>query len=171
MLALDPSTYEAVGDANGQLLINSVEFVSAGVGEGQVTYTVKINFAEPLPDDRITLRIFDTLADNAGNRLDGDVRPDQPGTATVLLPSGDGVPGGTFEARFTMDARPEIGTWAGGSVYVDTNGNFIFDPENSDNTNEDIVYVFGFPSDDIFAGNFARSTTMTRAPLPTASTN
>ncbi len=155
-LALDPSTYGAVGDANGHLLIDSVEFVSSGEVDGQLLYTVKINFAEPLPDDRITLTIFDSLADNAGNRLDGDVRPNEPGTGAVLLPSGDGVPGGQFQARFTMDARPEIGTWSGGSVYVDTNGNFIFDPENGDDTNEDIVYVFGFPSDDIFAGNFSR---------------
>ncbi len=161
-IALNPSTYQAIGDARGELLITSVEFVSSGTLAAPiggittgVTYTVKINFAQPLPDDRITLKIFDSLRDDAGNRLDGDARPNQPGVAAMLLPSGDGVPGGRFEGRFTVDARPEIGTWSGGSVYVDTNGNFRFDPENSDDTNEDIVYTFGFPSDDVFAGNFA----------------
>lgn len=154
-LLVDPSSYEVIGDANGHLLITSVSSVCPDPVGMQATCTVTLTFAEPLPDDRLTLRIFDSLADNAGNRLDGDVRPNQPGTAAGLLPSGDGVPGGTFEARFTVDSRPEIATWSGGSVYVDTNGNFVFDPENQDDTNEDIIFRFGFPSDDIFAGNFS----------------
>ena len=42
-------------------------------------------------------------------------------------------------------------------MYVDTNGNFVWDPEgrNFDDTNEDIVYSASFASDDVFAGNFA----------------
>ena len=38
-----------------------------------------------------------------------------------------------------------------GSVWVDTNGNGVFDPTNADRTNRDIVYTFGFTSDDVFA--------------------
>jgi Dockerin type I domain len=57
-------------------------------------------------------------------------------------------------ARFTVDSRPEIGTWAGGSVYLDINGNFKLDPENADDVNEDLIFEFGFPADDVFAGNF-----------------
>ena len=63
--------------------------------------------ADPLPDDRLSLSIFDALSDDAGNALDGDLRGDEPGVAANLLPSGDGVPGGDFDARFTMDARPK----------------------------------------------------------------
>ena len=154
-LALDPSSYRAVGDHNGELLIDSVNFVASNNVANGVEYVVELVFAQYLPDDRIEITVFDSIADDAGNALDGDLRGNQPGEAVVLLPSGDGVPGGDFKARFTVDSRPEIGTWAAGSVYVDTNGNFRFDPENADDTNEDIVYEFGHPSDDVFAGNFA----------------
>lgn len=73
----------------------------------------------------------------------------------MLFPSGDGVPGGDFVARFTIDSRPEVATYAAGSAWVDTNGNGVFDPTNADRTNRDIVYTFGFTSDDLFVGNFA----------------
>ena len=163
-LALQPSNYQLVGDANGPLLIESVAFVSpttdgftssaAGLG----TTFVKLTLFEPLPDDRLTLTVFDRLLDDAANALDGDFRATEPGTGDMLLPSGDGLPGADFAARFTVDARAEIGTWGAGSVYIDTNGNFVFDPQNADDTNEDIVYALGFPSDDIFAGNFVAAT-------------
>ncbi|MEO8498358.1 MAG: dockerin type I domain-containing protein, partial [Planctomycetota bacterium] len=80
-----------------------------------------------------------------------------------FFPSGDGIPGGDFVARFTIDSRPELGVWASGNAWVDTNGNEIFDPRNADFVNRDIVYSFGngnagtnraFTSDDFFAGNF-----------------
>jgi PAS domain-containing protein len=58
-------------------------------------------------------------------------------------------------ARFTVDTRPEIGVWDAGSIYVDTNGNFDFDPTNLDFTNRDLIYTLGFTADDLFAGNFA----------------
>jgi hypothetical protein len=54
-----------------------------------------------------------------------------------------------------VDTRPEIGSYAGTSIYVDTNGNFYFDPENADTHNEDIAYVLGITSDRVFAGNFS----------------
>ncbi|NQT17235.1 MAG: hypothetical protein HQ582_31060, partial [Planctomycetes bacterium] len=115
---------------------------------------VRLHFAEPLPDDRFTLTVYDRITDDAGNALDGDVQAASPGVEADLLPSGDGVPGEDFVARFTVDSRAEIGTWSAGSVYVDTNGNFVFDPKNLDYTNRDIVYTMGFTTDDIFAGNF-----------------
>ena len=70
------------------------------------------------------------------------------------FPSGDGVPGGDFVSRFTVDSRAELGTWAAGNVWIDTNGNFTFDPNNADSSNRDLVYAFGAATDFIFAGNF-----------------
>jgi hypothetical protein len=64
------------------------------------------------------------------------------------------VPGEDFFARFTVDSRPEVATYAAGSVWADTNGNTFFDPNNLDYTNRDIVYNYGFTSDDLFVGNF-----------------
>jgi len=113
----------------------------------------------PLPDDRFTLIISDNLMDLAGNRLDGESNSAEPHANRpgdlLSLPSGDGIPGGSFVARFTVDSRPEIGGWSAGSVYMDTNGNFLFDPTNLDFVNRDITYVMGFATDTIFAGNFA----------------
>ena len=156
-LVLDPGNYALIGDATGHALIESVEEVLTILDDSEsrlVATTVAMNLVGNLPDDRLSLTILDRITDVAGNPLDGDARSSEPGTTTMLLPSGDGAPGGDFMARFTVDARPEIGTWGAGSVYVDTNGNFTFDPENRDDTNEDIVYTLGFASDDIFAGNF-----------------
>ena len=117
---------------------------------------------EPLPDDRFTLTVSDAITDAAGNRLDGESGAHAPfegsgGLQPIspIFPTGDGVPGGDFVARFTIDSRPELATWAAGDVWVDINGNFIFDPQNPDAVNRDIVFKYGFTSDDIFAGNFA----------------
>ncbi len=120
------------------------------------TGTLTLTFVAPLPDDRYTLRISDSVVDPAGNSLDGENNAIQP-LYDPEFPTGDGVPGGDFIGRFTVDTHAELAVWAAGSVYVDTNGNFLFDPEGADNddTNEDIVYVLGYTSDNIFAGNFA----------------
>jgi hypothetical protein len=152
---LPPGYVIVKGDANGVIAIESVRFESDQVFPGSIaTGTIIISFFEPLPDDRFTLTVTDDIRDRAGNQLDGESHAIEP-QETPIFPSGDLIPGGDFVARFTVDSRPEIGTWAGVSVYVDTNGNFYFDPENPDDTNEDIVYTFGFTSDDIFAGNFS----------------
>src|SRR4029078_999076 len=109
----------------------------------------------------------DHLVDDVGNALDGESDAAEPAVVPIMphFPSGDGQPGGDFGARFTVDSRPEVGTWAAGTVYVDTNGNTSFDPTNLDYVNRDIIYAFGqgsagangasFASDDFFAGNFA----------------
>ena len=96
----------------------------------------------------------DNLVDPVGNALDGESNAATPQSAS--FPSGDGVVGGDFVARFTVDSRPEIGVTASTRVYVDINGNFIYDPEGSgDITNKDLIFHFGLESDAYFAGNFA----------------
>ena len=70
-----------------------------------------LTFANPLPDDRYTLTIKDNVVDPAGNKLDGESNAIEPNGAPSF-PSGDGQPGGNFVARFTVDSRPEIGTWS-----------------------------------------------------------
>jgi hypothetical protein len=140
-----------VGDANGVIAIASVDY-DADTTAG--TSTVTLHFSRPLPDDRFTLTVNDSVTDDADNMLDAESNADDPNGAPTF-PSGDGRPGGDFAARFTVDTRPEIATYAGTSVYVDTNGNFYFDPENADTHNEDITYVLGLASDDIFTGNFS----------------
>ena len=161
-LALEEGNYSLVGDANGNIPIVDVNILAAEDGPGVAVTQVELVFAEPLPDDRFTITVRDTLQDPAGNALDGESGAAAPFegnngfTATApIFPTGDGEHGGDFVARFTIDSRPEIGTWAAGSVWVDTNGNFVFDPENIDFVNRDIVYKLEFTSDDIFAGNFA----------------
>jgi hypothetical protein len=120
-----------------------------------VTGRVILTFASPLPDDRFTLTVDDSVRDPAGNRLDGESNTEEP-NAAPRFPSGDGQSDGDFVARFTVDSRPELGTWGSGNVWVDTNGNFHFDPTNLDFVNRDIPYAaFGFTSDDVFAGDFS----------------
>lgn len=154
-IATHPGYFQVVGDANGIIPIESVAFVTAPVvGGAPATGSIVITFVDPLPDDRYTLIVADELMDPACNRLDGESNADEP-HETVLFPTGDRVPGGDFVARFTIDSRPEIGVWAAGNVWVDTNGNMTFDPTNADYTNRDIIYQLGYTSDDVFAGNFS----------------
>ncbi|MEM1070516.1 MAG: dockerin type I domain-containing protein, partial [Planctomycetota bacterium] len=103
-----------------------------------------------------TLIISDAISDVAGNALDGESNASGP-LESPELPSGDGVPGGEFVARFTIDSRPEIATWSQGVVYADINGNFVWDPEGQDNdaTNRDFVFNFGEITDAYFTGNFS----------------
>ena len=146
----------------------SIDSVDPTVGAAtSARTTVRLNFYEPLPDDRFTLTVSDPSWTTVGNALDGESNAIEP-QEDPLFPTGDGVPGGDFVARFTVDSRPEIGVWAAGSVWVDTNGNFSFDPDNLDFTNRDITYVLAFTSDNVFAGNFAAAASATR---PTASTS
>lgn len=161
-LALEEGNYRVVGDANGNIPITNVAIVSVDEGPGIARTAVRLDFGVSLPDDRFTLTVSDRIADDAGNPLDGESGANGPFlgnaglTATSpIFPTGDGNHGADFLSRFTVDSRPELGVWAGGSVYVDTNGNFVSDPTNLDYVNRDISYSFGFTSDDIFAGNFA----------------
>jgi large repetitive protein len=168
-----------VGDHNGIIPIQAVNVVLNPPVAGQpATGHVQLVFRQPgpdgvfntaddigaaLPDDRFTLFVSeDGIIDYAGNRLDGEsnaAEPHQQGAFPPILgadgvPTGDGLPGGDFVARFTVDSRPEIGVWAAGSAWIDTNGNGFFDPNNADFTNRDITYMLGLASDHLFAGKF-----------------
>lgn len=161
-IAGEEGHYRLVGDANGAIAIRRVEVLAPAAGSPSPVTQIILHFVEPLPDDRFTLTVFDAITDAAGNHLDGESGAHAPfegsgGLQPVspIFPTGDGVPGGDFVARFTIDSRPELATWAAGDVWVDINGNWIFDPQNQDVVNRDIVFKYGFTSDDIFAGNFA----------------
>ena len=158
----EEGNYRIVGDANGNIPIARVDVKVEGTDAGKLLTQAILVLAAPLPDDRYTLTVSDSITDRAGNFLDGEsgaVSPFEgvPGRIPMapVFPSGDGLPGGPFVARFTVDSRPELGVWAAGSIWVDTNGNFEFDPENLDFTNRDIVYRGGFTSDEVFVGDFA----------------
>lgn len=155
--------------------------LAPGIATGTITLIFRLPGADgvfntaddigrPLPDDRYTLFIDDAgIIDPVGNILDGETNaaePHEPNAPAVLkgvdalfnsptsLTSGDGLPGGDFIGRFTVDSRPEVGVWAAGSAWIDTNGNNEFDPTNTDFTNRDITYMMGLTSDDLFAGKF-----------------
>lgn len=155
-IAENPGHYLLVGDANGIIPIQDVvvSLVDPVPNNNIATGTIRLVFQDPLPDDRFTLTVSDALIDPVCNRLDGESNAIEP-QENPVFPTGDGLPGGDFVARFTVDSRPELGVWAAGNVWVDTNGNFIFDPTNADYTNRDIIYQMGYTSDDVFAGNFA----------------
>ena len=113
---------------------------------------------DPLPDDRFTLTLSDNLVDPAGNALDGESNTEEPQeTPASTCPAAMASRAGTSWPASRSTAGPEIGVWAAGSVHVDSNGNFVWDPEgkDGDEVNEDVTYVLGFTSDNIFAGNFA----------------
>jgi hypothetical protein len=106
--------------------------------------TVVLDFFTPLPDDRYTLTVSDNLVDPAGNKLDGESNADEP-QEMPTFPSGDGVPGGSFVARFTIDSRPELGSYVAVDIDIDINGNFIWDPApvsvGGDATNVDLSFT------------------------------
>lgn len=146
------SYFKLVGDHTGNIPIASVSiFNDTPVLNQPATARVVLRFASALPDDRFTLTVFDGLTDPAGNKLDGE----GDGAGQLNDPdfaSGNGVSGGNFVARFTVDSRPEIGAYAGNTVTTDINGNFKFDPTNADAANRDLVFQFGLVSDQRLAG-------------------
>lgn len=149
--------YRLIGDHNGVIPIEAVTVTNLPAVDGEPARArVELEFASPLPDDRFTLSVADSLVDLAGNALDGENNAVEP-QEIPLFATGDGLPGGAFVARFTVDSRPEFGTVSQGTVYVDINGNFVFDPEGKDGdfTNCDFVFDFGQTTDAHFAGNFA----------------
>jgi hypothetical protein len=131
--ATNVANYALRGDFSGPITIQSVQVQPLVVVSGQPAEAdIILHFASPLPDDRFTLDFANVLFDAAGNA------------------------GAAYSTRFTIDSRAEIGTWAGGSVWVDTNGNGLWDPRTpTDLTNRDIAYALGGASDTVFAGNFA----------------
>jgi hypothetical protein len=169
-VASTPGLITLVGDHNGVIKIDSITVTNNPPVAGQIaSASIVLHFNTALPDDRYTLTVGDGLPDVAGNKLDGENNAVQP-TDFPLFPSGDGQPGGDFVARFTVDSRPELGTYAAANVFIDANGNFVSDPQgqNNDFTNRDLTFSLGIvPAlngtfspmgihDSVFAGNFPR---------------
>ncbi len=139
----------AYNSATGQISLDVAVPIAPAIGNSFTVTTfaeaeIKLNFAAPLPDDRYTLSISDSIVDPANNKLDGEANTSQP-TAAPTFSTGDGVPGGSFVARFTIDSRPEIGSWVAQNINLDINGNFVWDPASSqiggDATNVDISWT------------------------------
>ncbi len=144
-----------IGDANGRIAFTVVANpldappdpnlpnTTPGAATGEIQLRFKDANGNPiaLPDDRYTLTINDTaVVDPAGNKLDGESDAAEP-LNNPNFPSGNGVPGGNFTARFTVDSRPELGDFAAARVYIDANGNYIYDPQNTDFTNRDLTFT------------------------------
>ncbi len=144
------------GDHSGAIPIANLAYNVISNGPGIASGQIVLSFDSPLPDDRFTLTAHDNVIDPAGNPLDGENNAAEP-IGNPFFPSGDGIPGGDFIARFTIDSRPEVATWSQSVVYADINGNFVWDPEGQDNdaVNRDFAYHFGEASDAYFAGNFS----------------
>jgi hypothetical protein len=154
----NPGLYAVQGDQVGIVAITAVFINNDPVVTGQpATGTITLVFAAPLPDDRYTLTISDSVVDPADNALDGESNASMP-LGIPTFPSGNGVPGGNFTGRFTVDSRPHIGAYGSGQQQLDVNGNGIWDLVNAkDATNTDMSTVFGLYTDNLFSGNFAAS--------------
>ena len=154
-IASTPGVISLRGDQNGLIAISQIIVTNNPPVAGEIaTASIELVFAKPLPDDRFTLIVSDSITDLAGNRLDGESNASEPQNVP-FFPSGDGVPGGSFIARFTVDTRPEIGFYAGLHVVADINGNGLLDLENVDATNRDLMFQFGQVSDQRFAGKLS----------------
>ena len=158
-LASQPGTFVLKGDANGIVSISKIIVTNNAPVNGEpATATIQLIFAAPLPDDRYTLTINSpNVIDLPGNQLAGWSNGAEP-NGQPTLPSGG--QSGNFVVRFTVDSRPEIGTWSGGNAWIDTNGNFTWDPNNVDATNRDLTYAIGYTNDKDFAGNFSVPTSL-----------
>jgi uncharacterized repeat protein (TIGR01451 family) len=157
-VAVNPGNYQVVGDRVGVVAITSVVVTNNAPVAGQpATATIQLNFAEPLEDDRFTLTIFDSVQDRAGNAFDGESNANEP-SGNPTFPSGNGIAGGDFSARFTVDSRAEIGVWGQAGIQVDANQNFQLDPTVTGGVaydpTRDLQFQFGLQTDAIFAGQF-----------------
>ncbi|MCA9072571.1 MAG: proprotein convertase P-domain-containing protein, partial [Planctomycetaceae bacterium] len=154
-VASDTGHYSLIGDRSGIISIDGLVVKNLDRVPGQpARATIELKFDRPLPEDRYTLTLFDEIVDPAGNGLDGESRASSP-TGDLLVRSGDGIPGGDFVARFTVDSRVEIASVGQAVAQVDINGNFVFDPSTGDFVNRDQTYQFGLPTDAVFAGQFS----------------
>ena len=111
-VAQNPGNYQLVGENGGVIAIKSVTYTPATPVAGSVaTGTVTLTFYAPLPDDRYTLTVDDSVVDQAGNKLDGESNASEP-NGQPIFPTGDGVPGGNFVGKFTVNSRAHIGAYS-----------------------------------------------------------
>ena len=157
ILATNPVNYELVGENTGPVNITNILFtdLTTPSPNGMVMTQVTLIFDKFLPDDRYKLTVSDDIKDDPGNALDGESQFGAAGGGT--FPTGNGQPGGPFMARFTVDARPEIGVYADQTVSIDLNGNFLFDPAAGTQRERDVDAIFGGPNDQRFATKFDRN--------------
>jgi hypothetical protein len=166
--ALNPADFSVEGDATGAIPILSAYFVpiAAPAGpavpaQGYIVLTFHTATAgDFLPDDRYTLTLRDSLVDPANNRLDGENQGVMNPSGGFFTPTGDGQPGGSFVARFTVDSRPEAATFGQGGIFVDANGNWNFDPNAPDASNRDLTFQMGIDTDFIFSGKHSAAQTV-----------
>ena len=78
ILATAEGNIVLVGDYNGVIPIESIDFIDSTVDGGLGMTTVRLNFFEPLPDDRYTLTVSDRITDDAFNALDGESHAQEP---------------------------------------------------------------------------------------------
>jgi hypothetical protein len=150
-----PGLFRLVGDNVGPIAIKAVIVTNKPVAAGELaTATIELQFFSSLPDDRYTLTMLDGVVDPPGNKLDGESNAAEPQSPPSFA-SGNGISGGNFVARFTVDSHPEIGVYIGTTVVVDMNGNGTFDPNNPDPTNRDLVFEFGTINDQRLAGKLS----------------
>jgi len=166
--ALNPADFSVVGDATGAIPILSAYFVPIAApavppvpAQGYIVLTFhSLAAGDFLPDDRFTLTLSDALVDPANNRLDGENQGVSVPAGNLFTPTGDGKAGGSFVARFTVDSRPEAATFGQGGIFVDANGNWKFDPANSDVANRDLTFQMGLDTDFIFVGKHSAGQTI-----------
>ena len=152
ILAHETSNYQLSGQTTGVDPITAVYFTDETQAGGPGTTDIQLTFANPLVDDVHTLSIFDTLMNDAGNKLDGEVTAASGGTDTIVLPSGNGVPGGNFVATFAVQANTEL-------AVAMTQGVQFFNLQTVGMAGTTMTSPFGNPSDILFTGNFANPTT------------
>ncbi|MEX2317370.1 MAG: proprotein convertase P-domain-containing protein [Pirellulales bacterium] len=149
--AQTPGNYRLVGDRVGEIHITEASFADFTADGGAGNTEVTLEFLHPLLDDHYTLTVFDNLRDDAGNHLDGEFPGFPDDEEPTFFPSGDLVPGGDFVIQFSVDATPELGVWAAGTVLIDLPGSAFFGGGLSAG---DLAFQAGFSSDYVFAGNF-----------------
>ena len=152
ILAHETSNYQLSGQTTGVDPITAINFTDETQAGGPGTTDIQLTFANPLVDDVYTLSIFDTLMNDAGNKLDGEVTAASGGTNTIVLPSGNGVPGGNFVATFAVQANTEL-------AVAMTQGVQFFNLQTVGMAGTTMTAPFGNPSDILFTGNFANPTT------------
>ena len=93
-------------------LSDSIQFIDSTVDGDVGMTTVRLFFAEPLPDDRFTLTISDRITDVAFNALDGESNALEP-QESPSFPTGDGGAGRGFRRPLHDRQSPRGGQLCG----------------------------------------------------------